>query len=76
MSHRPRRPARLVTNEQRRLALVFYGTRAAVQEHWATIQPAGDGYSLCLWGSRQDAEDGCDPDERVCRVRVEVLEIV
>lgn len=30
----------------------------------------------CLWGHRSDAVEGCDPDERVVRVAVEVLEVL
>lgn len=46
---------------------------------WATIAPA-DMWSLtqrvCLWGAKGDAVENRDADERVCRVRVEVLEVL
>jgi hypothetical protein len=45
---------------------------------WATIAPPEDGsrrWRLCLWGDEASAREGCDPDERVCRVRVQILEL-
>lgn len=49
-------------------------------ETWGTISPP-DRFSqrkpsVCLWGDQQTAIEGCDPDERVCLVRVEVLEVL
>jgi hypothetical protein len=46
------------------------------QVQWATMSTRHDGVHICLWGRRVDAEENCDPDERVCRVRVDVLEIL
>ena len=34
---------------------------------WATVRPDG---SVCLWETRQQAQDGKEPDERVTRVRL------
>jgi len=42
-------------------------------EQWATLNFDG---SICLWGDRRSAFENCDPDERVCRVRIEVLSVV
>jgi len=40
---------------------------------WATLTAPHDGW-ICLWATREDAEAGRDVDERVGRVRVEVLD--
>jgi hypothetical protein len=41
---------------------------------WATWR--GPGWVPCLWSAgRQDAEENCDSDEDVVRVRVEILSI-
>jgi hypothetical protein len=49
-------------------------------EIWGTIAPPdrfSDGRpSVCLWGTQETAMGGCDPDEKVCLVRVEVLEVL
>lgn len=48
-------------------------------EVWGTIAYGkGDGGtpSVCLWGHQQTAIDGCEYDECVCLVRVEVLEVL
>lgn len=54
------------------------GRRAFVT--WATMIEGGttvEGYPhCCLWGDRAAAIDGREPDERVVRVRVEVLEVL
>jgi len=44
---------------------------ATIRNHEASLYP-----DICLWGVRSAAEANCDPDERVCMVRVEVLEIL
>jgi hypothetical protein len=54
--------------------------RRPVFEQWATMSPP-DRFSLrqprvCLWGDQPSAVENCDPDERVCLVRVEVLEVL
>lgn len=49
-------------------------------EVWATIRrdvPLSSGtYGVCLWGTQDEAISGCEPDERVGLVRVEVLEVL
>ena len=49
-------------------------------EVWATLRrdvPATSGtHGVCLWGTQADATLGCEPDERVCLVRIEVLELL
>lgn len=48
-------------------------------EQWATMRTAGrcsgGQPQICLWGDEASARENCDPDERVCRVRIEVLEV-
>lgn len=48
-------------------------------EKWATVtgaaKPNGPP-SFCLFGDQQSAIENCEPDEKVCRVRVEVLEVL
>ena len=47
---------------------------AAPTRYWATIRDQ-DGVPMpCLWGiHREDAEQGCDPDERVVEVEVRIV---
>jgi hypothetical protein len=54
---------------------VPYGSLPAPFETWATMAPPhSDGRpSVCLWGTEDDAVHGAEEDERVVRVRVEVL---
>lgn len=52
-----------------------------VFEKWGTIAPPATwsqtGFpSVCVWGTELDAIEGRDADEKVCRMRIEVLEIV
>lgn len=49
-------------------------------QQWATISPA-DRFSngrphICLWGDLASAIENRDPDEQLCLVRVDVLNIV
>lgn len=54
--------------------------RSSRQEQWATMRGSDDVGNgkpmICLWGDQRSAIENCDPDERVCRVRVEVIEIL
>lgn len=51
--------------------------RPVPREEWATMAATGVAYpSICLWGDQQSAIEGCDPDEVVCLVRLEVLEVL
>jgi hypothetical protein len=49
-------------------------------EQWATValpdRFSGGKYRLCLWGDKASAVENCDTDERVCRVLVEVVEML
>lgn len=49
-------------------------------EQWATCAPPDafslGRYRLCLWGDKASAVENRDPDERVCRVHITVLEVV
>lgn len=51
-----------------------------VHEQWATLSNPdrfSDGKPhVCLWGDKGSAVENCEPDEKVCRVRVEVLEVL
>lgn len=44
---------------------------ATIRGHESTLFP-----DICLWGVKSDAVENCDPDERVCIVRVEVLKVL
>ncbi len=77
MHARPRRrktPRRVAPRSPRRF----------VEEQWATIGPPDRRglHHICLWGPLRDRQGPqaddiiCDPDERICVVRVEVLEVL
>ena len=57
----------------------FISLRPAPFEVWATVNLGAvktGTHGVCLWGSKDDAVQGCEDDERVCRVSVEVLEVI
>lgn len=45
---------------------------------WGTMGPTqrNGKPTVCIWGTHEDAVYGCEPDEKVVRVRVEVLEVL
>jgi hypothetical protein len=75
---RDRRPT-AAKGRKPRVTPVVSRERRPVFEQWATMSPPDVGQSrphVCLWGDQASAVEGCDPDEDVCLVRVEVLEVL
>lgn len=63
----------------RKLTFVAGMKRRPVFESWATVDPSApqkDTHGVCLWGSQVDARLGKEKGEKVCLVRVEVLEVL
>lgn len=50
--------------------------RPRVWRTWGSLSRFKNKPSLCLWGDKQTAIEGCEDDEQACFVRIEVLKVI